>query len=96
MTTIPTKLDYTTSWMNATQQELTGTFSDKFSLEVVDKLEKAGFVHDLEMSFGDNDELINIVNEAGKKILGSEDFDFGLARIMARELSFEGIYRPAK
>lgn len=90
----PNGLFYTVSWMNATQQELTGQFNKEFSLEILKELDKAGFFYNPELTFGDNPEIINIVNEAGKKILGFEDLS--LARIMARELSFEGVHIPAK
>lgn len=89
-----TGLEFVISWINTTQQELAGSFNDQLSIEVVSELKNAGFVYDPELSFGDNDEILNIVNEAIKEILGTEDL--GYARIIARELSFEGIHRPAK
>lgn len=87
-------LEFVLSWINTTQQELTGSFNDQLSTEIVSELKTAGFIYDPELTFGDNDEIINIANEAIKEFLGSEDL--GYARIIARELSFEGIHRPTK
>lgn len=93
MITSKSGLAFSIEWMNNTQKELRGVANVDLSQEIAEQLSNSGFTYNPEFSFTPHDErVLSIVVEAMTKVTGEQDPP--LARVMAKELCFEGVHLP--